>query len=420
MSYWVFLLTILINPAYSSQEEDCRALPGDALFKNINFMISGLSKSSFDKNSACKKLVEAKTKDQLIQALQALSLRQNVLLKDKPGDRHSVGVALNDCVPEKDSKALVISFSGTGSYDPRVEHLMTYGFSCLGDSKRLDPSLIKYYYSAVLGALENKGRKSKKWSAIDKGIMPLFLSDKTLSKNADKLDFATFPSEESEIIADPENIGMDQIMALSEEVDRSSAGLPKGVSHAVQCVSRYLRASKKLNIKPKIIILSHSSGARSAVKFHEAMKWVTNPLTGKKDFKSDLVFSIDPVIEAHEVMKEVASQYAGKAVDAVNPFSDKSPEVKVWTRDHSKRLYKPNNSRSWYSVYQTEDTNGIGMKDLPFGIQGSKVKNADKNLYLSDFKKDKKSQNVSAHGDIGDREETKSLFLKQVHLLIGD
>ncbi len=405
----LLLFLLLTLPLASLQAEDCAdCSPTQPI----------LLPAAFDKGAACKKLVAAKTKDELQKALYDLSLVHNKLLVPAPKDRHEVGKKLNDCTPESNSKGLVISFAGTGAYDPRADHLMTYGLSCFGDGKKLDPGLHDKYYETVKATLKAKGRGTDIWSAIDKGIIPLFLSDEKLSVDANKYDFASFPSEESELIADVNNITWDKITKLNREMSASAAGIPKGIVNAIACTAKYLKKAREMNITPKVIVLTHSSGGRSAVKYHEAMKKIVNPLSGKMDFKSDLVFTIDPVIEAHEAIKEVADQYAGKAVDAVNPFSDGKKQkipVKVWSRDNSDRLYKTSNAKKWYSVYQTQDTKGLGIKALPFGIAGSHIKNADKNLHVTGFTKNKKTGIISAHGDIGYRDETRELFLQQVH-----
>ncbi len=366
--------------------------------------------AAFDREAACKALVDAKTPKDLKQALYLLSMKQNdLLLKDpKPANRHEVGTRLNDCSPEKDSKSLVISFAGTGAYNPRAEHLSTFALGCLGNGKKLNSSLVDNYYSEVKNALHDKGKHVDQWSAILTGIIPRFLDDPKLSKDADKFDFASFPSEESEVIAEPgTNWSVDKVLSIKDEVSRSVNGTPRGISNAKACLDKYMKKAKELGIKPKVVVLSHSSGGRSAVKFHELVK--------NSGHKTDLVFSIDPVIEAHHAIGELAEQIPGYLAAKANPFKKEEPHIPtVYPRDHGAKLYKPTNADKWYSVHQNMDTKGLGFGPIPQGICGSVIKGADYNLYINDFQKDG-SGVIPAHGGIGYHQKTKDLFLQQMH-----
>ena len=185
----------------------------------------------------------------------------------------------------------------------------------------------------------------------------------------------------------------------------------------MQCAQKYLAAAKVLSIKPKIILMTHSSGGRSAVKFAENLKLFTNPITNKKDYKIDLVFSMDPVKEAHEAIKEVGSQFAQRAKDhALNyiPYVDiKDKAINVWTREQPNSLYKPSNTSRWVNVYQNKDELGLKIKDYKFGIHGSPIANADYNSFVT------KGMGADAHGAITSHAETIRMFKTEMHSVLG-
>ena len=185
----------------------------------------------------------------------------------------------------------------------------------------------------------------------------------------------------------------------------------------MQCAQKYLAAAKALSIKPKIIVLTHSSGGRSAVKFAENLKLFTNPITNKKDYKIDLVFSMDPVKEAHEAIKEVGSQFAQRKADHIAnyiPYVDiKDKPINVWTREQPESLYKPSNTSRWVNVYQNKDELGLKIKDYKFGIHGSPIANADYNSFVT------KGMGADAHGAITSHAETIRMFKTEMHSVLG-
>ena len=337
-----------INDGSSTLEVDTAI----SLSKNINTLTNISICESFSKDSS---YLELKAKLGIIVANQT-----NNVLQIK--DRHEMGNALNACEPNKDSKAFVVSFAGTGAYNPRTHSLLARVIKC-ESFQNLPESFKKSAYDILFKELETKNSAFTKWSGIDKGIMSEFISDKELNTHAKSFDFAIFPSEESEIIADPENININTISDIDDELEASTFGFPKGISNAKDCLLKYAQKSKELNIHPKFIILSHSSGGRSAVKFLEQLK--------RNKIEADLVLSIDPVIEAQHAIAEVADQYVGQAYDYLNPFSKKNKPVRVWSRKYPKKLYKTN-AKKWVNFYQKDDSHGIGMTPS-FGIYGSPI-----------------------------------------------
>jgi hypothetical protein len=359
----------------------------------------------------CKDLSKVQNQADLEKLMRGEIDSQSRSIKDIPKDRHSISQKLNKCSPRKNSTTFVINFEGTGSFEPRPFHILEKIIQC-PEASSVSPGLLKNAYYLSRKNVKSKLNRDTKWSGLQAGAMTEMLVDPDLRKKAQHFDFAHFPSEESELIADPEKIGIQQIRRIPHEMRKSSAGVPIGIQSAIKCVAEYYTKAKALNIKPKLVIMSHSSGGRSAVKFLEQLKNFTNPLTGRKDFQSDLTFTIDPVKEAHHAVEEVLSQYSGQVgntlLDAI-PFVEAPdrPAVNVWTRRQPQSLYKTSNTKKWVNVYQNTDTDGIKMS-LPFGIHGSPIHNADTNQFISENLKS------DAHGGICSHKKTLELLRKSL------
>lgn len=374
------------------------------------------SVSQVIKKTICETTPSISTQAEMEKVLKTMLYNQGLELANVSKDRHKVGDHLNDCSPEKDSKALVINFAGTGSFNPRSFNVMTEFMACFAE-KKLSEDLSHNVYQ-TLSTLQQRFQPSQyKWDGSEVGPINQFFRDPYLKKNAKFLDFATFASEESEVIADPNKLSWTEFKKIPAEMNRSVSGIPKGIASAMVCIKKYLTVAKKLSIKPKIIVLTHSSGGRSAVKFAENLKSMVNPQTQKKDYQIDLVFSMDPVKEAHEAMKEVSSQYAGRIADRAAdyiPFVDtKDKPINVWSRSQPKSLYKPSNTSRWVNVYQNKDTEGL-KGPVGFGIRGSPIANADINKFIS------KGMGSDAHGTIVYNDETTKLFISEMKKLLGN
>ena len=357
--------------------------------------LSSQLQSILPQDDFCTELSRAKTKKDLSESLRLEIGRQSQLLADKAQDRHTVGNHLAQCSPTPSSTALVISFQGTGGYEPRVSDLLRKIIQC-PQSLTMPVELRNQMHYMILNELKKAGHPNAKWSALDAGPISNMLKDPQLAKLAKNFDFASFPSEETELIAEPQKIGPSELKTLPREIRRSMNSQPLGIQNALKCIEGYQKKARELKINPKIVILSHSSGARTAVKFLEQMKSL--------GFKSDLVFSIDPVIEAQHAIQEVLSQKAGEKghemLEAI-PFVEleKRKPVRVWSRKRPKELYKPGNAKKWLNVYQMTDEDGLKMKPA-FGIYGSPIHNADKNLFI------REGLDSSAHGSIAYHEKT--------------
>tara|TARA_B100001971_G_scaffold213155_1_gene245598 strand:+ start:189652 stop:190860 length:1209 start_codon:yes stop_codon:yes gene_type:complete len=337
----------------------------------------------------CNEFSEIETDDELKKHINVLVQNQtNEIWKIK--NRHDMGNALNECSPTKNSKGLVISFAGTGAFNPRTHSLMAKLIKC-ESIQSLPEWMKKHLYAKVLNSLKSKGSSYTKWSGIEKGIMSEMILNPELNKESRNLNFAIFPSEESELIADPDKINFSKLKDITKEMSKSYAGFPTGIKNALGCAVTYFSEAKELGIKPNLIVISHSSGGRSVVKFLEKLKLFL------PEQDAELVMTIDPVKEAHHAIQEVASQYAGKVGDEILdyiPFVDidNDKPVNVWTRKQPKTLYKTSNSVKWINFYQNVDSHGLGMAPK-FGIHGSPIENADNNYFI-------KGLGNKAHGEI--------------------
>lgn len=332
----------------------------------------------------CENAQVIHNKDELDQTIRTMLANQNLKLSQVKNDRHEVAAALNDCNPEKDSKALVINFAGTGAFNPRGFHVMNEFISCFGENK-LDEKFNKKMFYSIAIEQRKMDPDHYKWSGIEAGPINQFFSDPYLKSQHQFLDFAVFASEEAEVYA-----GKD--FELSDIVSHPKN--PKGISMATACVDKYLSEAKKLSITPKIIVLTHSSGGRSAVKFSEKLK--------DKGVQLDLVFSMDPVKEAQKAIKEVAGKY----------LTGKKP-VTVDGLKEEKLLYRPENTKRWVNVYQNVDTEGLKSK-MKFGIHGSPIKGADTNLHVKD------KMGSAAHGEIAYAKEVTDLFIEEMKKTLGN
>jgi hypothetical protein len=384
---YIFTIFIFISSSFASNCSDSNDAGLD-LINSLNNFQESFAKPVQD--TFCDNFVETQIPNQLMTQIKGLVQSQKNII-GTTSDANKLGKALNECSPKKSSKALVLSFAGTGAYNPRSYRLMADLIKCR-KFQSVPSWLMPSAYPYILKALKSSNSDSVKWSGLERGVLSRLLTSSSLSKHAQNFDFAIFPSEESEIIANPENITLSSLKQVSEEVARSLSGSPIGIVNAVSCAKQYFKEARDLKINPKLIVLSHSSGGRSAVKFLEKIK------LSLPEVKSDLTVTIDPVKEAQHAIQEVASQYAGKAgnrllqlLPLMKVESDDMP-VNVWSRRQGNSLYKTSNSRRWINFYQNSDKNGLEIS-VKFGIHGSPIKNADSNNYIKEL-------GDKAHGEI--------------------
>lgn len=382
----------------------------DTLVNLVDDNVSSFIDNSFNGVNAqiCQNFKEITTEDAFDKEIKNLVQNQTNEIWNI-NNRHDMGQALNQCNPKHNSKALVLSFAGTGAYNPRTYSLMAKIIQC-EEFQSLPTWMKSNVYFKLKTTLKNKGSAYTKWSGIEKGPLSTFIESSSLNQKARFFDYAIFPSEESEIIADPVKTSNYNLSELTKELYKSSAGFPKGISNALECTINYFSKAKEMGITPKLIVLSHSSGGRSVVKYMEKLKQFLPSQS------ADLVVTLDPVKEAQHAIQEVASQYAGKIEDELLdyiPFVETNNDkpVNVWTRRQPNSLYKTSNSSRWINFYQNIDTHGLGM-NTRFGIHGSPINNADSNYFI-------KGLGNKAHGEICYDEEVLKTFQQEVQNLFN-
>lgn len=388
LAFILFIPTILFADTKQCEED-----------RDLSVNVSSLG--DYDqalKKTLCENISRAKNLDDVKKELQAYARLTNYLIsKSKAKDRHEVGSALRDCNAHENSRGIVIFFEGTTAYDPRTFYIYNQIRQCLGESE------LQKFKNSLYTVLYNFSSENHpdylRWSGLEKGVGIDLATDPELRSFSKDMTFANFPSEEAEVL-DNGKLSLTDLHTVPGEVSTFLFGEPKGILAAEACLKNYLKSASNRNIKnPKIIILSHSSGGRTAVKFAEKVK-STN---------IDLVFTIDPVIEAHRAVQSVLSQGLGnKAKNLLKKIHDNGKEnlpPTIWSSKQPKDLYKTKNVKTWVNVYQNEDTKGFNA-GYKFGIRGSPIEGADRNIYLNENIGD------NGHGAITYNDKTLSSFKK--------
>jgi hypothetical protein len=278
------------------------------------------------------------------------------------------------------SPVVVIAFEGTASFDERRtpamqalgRELQSAGHDTLkGD---FDPA------DLVEGALEEKRGKDTNWSGLSQGAFHDIIRNPKLNQN---IQLLSFPSEEAEVLGSRDAYKDLDPSELVGDVLLSSSGTSRGIEHAIQRIQKISAEAKAQGKDPKFVVLSHSSGGRSTVKFLERLKRETNPVDGKP-YQIPLVISIDPVKEAHEALKEGSREILNKGTEhnanKVRRLFGRA-ERKVWppvigATEQPGILYNTGNVGQWLNFYQTEDI--LGLQEGPrLGLRGSPVRGAE-------------------------------------------
>jgi hypothetical protein len=366
---------------------------------NLNLFTNNVISKSY-----CDILNDTKTTDNLKQKLTTIINNQTNRLNWEGKNRHQVGAMLNQCTPSKNTTALIISFAGTGAYNPRSFNLMAKLIQCKSYQKLTDDQK-KSTYAYVINALEKSGSIYTKWSGIEKGPMSMFIKDPDLNKISKNFKYAIFASEEAEVLSDPGNLKNYSPAKILREFRSSTVGSTIGIQNALACSKKFYKRAKELKISPKLIVMSHSSGGRSAVKYLEKVK------ERSPKFKVSLVLTLDPVKEAHQAAKEVTSQYLSNKADDLNPFTDnKHKKPKVYSRQQKKVLYRTSNAKRWVNFYQNKDSRSGDVGFMTHGIAGSPIYKADQNYFVSDGLDSTKTP----HGEITYHQKTLAIIKKEI------
>ncbi|MCO4782329.1 MAG: hypothetical protein KC646_08375 [Candidatus Cloacimonetes bacterium] len=330
-------------------------------------------------------------------------------------DRHILTAKLNSCIPSKKDSALIIAFEGTGAYEPYIPALMERARIQLRD--KVSAGVFSDTLDHAITVFKGQTGKDPKWSGLQNGVMEALYEDPNLLDG--NFNWYSYPSEEAEVLAGLDGISGKNILRLARDMGNSIASFPLGIQGAISCTKKFISRAKSLEYYPTVIVVTHSSGGRSSVKFAEHLKkqkYISLDGKTKTGINIDLVMTIDPVKEAHEALKEAALQISGHATkNAVNFFLPKgseidNPDARVWSRHQPSSLYNPSNVDRFVSVYQTEDELGLKV-GLKFGIWGSPIADVDEEIKI------KSGLGESGHGEIAYHEKTINLFKKEINKL---
>lgn len=363
------------------------------------------------------------SRSQLEAAIQTAIDQSFARVPDRPGEtRHQLNARLQ-ADTGTDAKGvkphyngadiIVIAFEGTGAFEPRqapvmqaaAEILRQQGLGLSGTASSLN--------YLVDQALDSRSGQAGKWSGLAAGPLESLLNEDGLAAQTQWLSFA---SEEFEALAGDnptEQLAPRQLLA---EIQGSLSGQTPGISQALKAVQALREQAQAQGKNPRFVVLSHSSGGRSAVKFLEQAKAL--PAVNGQTFNSPLLFSIDPVREAHEAVGEALSDVYLRAGTQHNlnrlrgllgwaPAPVKHPTVQSQLQPES--LYRPGNAQKAINFYQRQDREGLKMDAVRFGIHGSPLARAE-NIEI-------KGVGSAGHGEITYQQQVTDRFLAELRKL---
>ncbi len=330
---------------------------------------------------------------------------------------------------------VVISFEGTGAFEPRRLQIMQETAADLNSQGLKSDDL----FGPTTAAIEGKKGKEANWSGLNKGVHTEILKDKELQERTRIL---SFPSEESELfrgeevkkswgksyVIDSLKDGKNPITKIRSEIEKSYSGNTPGIDNALIAMRDIQAQAKAMGKSPKFVVIGHSSGGRSMVKFLEKAKSLKDE--NGNAVKFELALSIDPVREAHEAALEGLGKLANGFTDKwivkgtlhnlnrLIPFGNPIPVPKsavptIGFMSQPGSLYAPSNVKpgKYLSFHQKADTEGLGMG---FGIYGSRVKGAiNKQVFYQDKEKTE-PLGAQGHGGISYSYTVKKAFTEGV------
>lgn len=314
---------------------------------------------------------------------------------DRPGEsRHALNTRLSgqdwtDVRPTRGapvyrwngSEVVVLAFEGTGAFEPRLApgiRALTHTLQAAGyDTSRLQPATL------IEEALRGETGAEPRWSGLAHGLRTCISRDRDLER---RIQWLSFPSEELEMLAHPDAFRNQTAEGLVGDILRSSRGRSRGIENARDAMRSILRQAHFRGEAPTFVVVSHSSGGRSTVKFLELAKEIRSP--GGAEPQIALAFTIDPVREAHEALGEAARELFNKGTEHNVNWVRRQlglREERVWpptlrSREQPESLYRVGNVPRWVNFFQRSDTEGLKINPR-FGIHGSPIRGAE-NLEL--------------------------------------
>jgi hypothetical protein len=332
-------------------------------------------------------------------------------------DRHALGrrIQTQDSQEIKydGSELVVIAFEGTGGYHPRKAQIVQDAAAKLREQDLRVDGTSGSLSRMVANALDERDGVSSGWSGLARGPLEQLIRD---PKQSSRTQWFSFASEEVEALS-----GFDafQRARLSEVLVDSLEiymGETPGIENALRAIREIRSQAAESGKNPQFLLVSHSSGGRSMVKFLEKAKSITEDSGKPMIFPSAL--TIDPVRGAHEAFFEGSKELLNKGTEhnfnklrTTFGFSPKEvyPPL-IRHRDQPESLYRPSNLKYLLNYFQVQDTEGLKVSPL-VGIQGSRMKDAV-NLEIADV-------GTGGHGEIAVHQDVRDAFMNQVEELLA-
>lgn len=340
-------------------------------------------------------------------------------------DRHELNQRLQSSSPELStqkhpvlydgSDVVIIAFEGTGAFDPRQAPIMQEVADKLYQQGLTLKDSDTHMTSKVADSLARIKGKDSMWSGLAHGPLTTLLEHPELQQNSQWLSFA---SEELEILATPDSYKQTSIMDIvSESIDSYNGNTP-GINQALKAVKSIQEQARAQGKQPRFMIVTHSSGGRSAVKFLELAKEIKDDKNQSLNFP--FVMTIDPVREAHEAIFEAGRELLNKSTEhKMNQLRSwfewaGAQQKKVYpplvrSRSQPESLYKTGNTGKFINFYQKRDTEGLKMNPK-FGIQGSPIKGAENNEIYN--------VGSAGHGEIAYHQKVTTAFINGLQEII--
>jgi hypothetical protein len=269
------------------------------------------------------------------------------------------------------SDVVVIAFDGTFGHDPRRVPVMQ-DLSREMQARGIDTQSPDFRPADIVGrSIESATGEESRWSGLHHGVLQSIVRDPELNQNVQIL---TFPSEELEVLADEQAWKEFGPIGFSRQVYHTATDRPANVEAAVRAVVEIQQQAREQGRNPKFVLLSHSSGGASSVKFAQRLRETVG-----EGFQIDLAVSIDPVKEAHFAVGEALRELGKEGLERTLEFlsgrnGSHTPTIRSVRQPRT--LHTTGNVSEWINFYQTADT--LGVKAGPqLGIQGSPVLGAE-------------------------------------------
>lgn len=353
------------------------------------------------------------TSDQIQEATDWALDRSYASVPSKPGEsRHDLRRRVQAETRYNGADVVVIAFEGTAGFHPRKAAVIQSAAAHLAEQDlKIDGNQGSLSQKVSASIQRHEGRDPG-WSGLNRGPLEELVRDPEMSQ---RVQWLSFPSEELEVLSGLDGLSSFNLSETVKESYDSYRGETPGIDGALETVRDILIQAEKQGKQPKFMLISHSSGGRSMVKFLEKAKSIKNEQGEMLRFSTAL--TIDPVREAQEALLEGTGQFVNKSVEhGVNRVRNLVglPEREVWPpvvqhRSQPESLYAPGNVDKFSNFFQKRDTQGLGIGPS-VGIHGSPVEGA--------HNEEIKDVGHGGHGEITSHKRVLQAFLQSLHELL--